>query len=128
MRSLISDKDSLHVELDATWRFSIPKIKGRYRRQVDQACVFALPLHFIVAPRQWVGEVVCDMLIELDVLVILDLSSGAGPQRLCLIDRFIRNRIVTLARHLHRKRKVVQVFTYERAHSESLQKLRLLRF
>ena len=85
---IVHDEHALHVQFQAARRFPVPEVEGGVFRQIEQARVFQLALHPVVAPGQGILEIVRDVLVERLVLVVADLGAGTAPQRLGLVDGF----------------------------------------
>ena len=47
---IVHDKDALYVELQASWRFAVPKIERSRRRNIKKARVLALSLYPVMTP------------------------------------------------------------------------------
>ena len=88
MRGLVGDEHPLDVEFHASRRLPVPQIERRRGRHIEQARVIPLAFHPVMTPDQWVGEIVGDVLVELDVLVVFDLCPRPRPQRLGLVHGF----------------------------------------
>ncbi len=76
---LVHDEHPLHVQLETPRRFPIPEIERGMLGNVEQAGVFQLALHPVVAPGKGIVEVVGDVLVKRLVLVVLYLAARPGP-------------------------------------------------
>lgn len=77
---VVHDEHALHIQLQAVLVIAVPHVPRRLRRDVQQAGVFLLALHPVVAPAQRIGEVVGDVFVELFVLFVGHVSLAAGAQ------------------------------------------------
>ena len=133
---VVHDEDALHVELEAARPLAVPQVEGRPLGNVQQAGVFQLALHPVVAPSGGILEVVGDVLVELLVLVLADVVAGPRPERLGGIDGlqfrlaatplpFLLTFLfpVPLLRHQHRHAHVVGVAAHHRPQAEAVREL-----
>ena len=120
---LVHDEHALDVELDAARRFPVPQVVRGALGDIEEAGVFELALHPVVAPNQRILEVVRDVAIELAVFVVLDLAAGASPQRLGGVDALELRPVVALLRHLDRHADVVRILADDGAQAEAVGEL-----
>ncbi len=123
--SVIHDKDALYVEFQAMFLIAVPHIKWRTRRNVEQAGIFLLTFHPIVAPGDRIAVIVGDMLVELVVLFVADLRFVAGPQRLGFVNLLpvCPFAFFIFAFDLNRQRDVIRIFADDVAHAPCIQEL-----
>ena len=66
---IIHDEDALHIELEAARFFPLIKVKRRFGRNVNQACIVQLALYPVMAPFQRVLKIMGCVLVKSLVLI-----------------------------------------------------------
>ena len=93
---IVHDEHALHVQFQAVLVIAVPHVPRRLRRDIQQAGVFLLAFHPVVAPAQRIGEIVGDVLVELFVLFIGHVSLAAGPWWPARFDLFRQSDVISI--------------------------------
>ena len=77
---------------------TIPQVKRRTRRDVEQLRIFLLAFHLGMRPAQRILKIMTNVLVELLVLLVGNIGLAPGPQRIGLVNRFVlvRNDLLAL--------------------------------
>src|SRR6185312_1324543 len=102
------------VELQSVRGIPLPQIERRAPGDIEKAGVFALALDAVVTPRDGIGEVVRQMLVELAIFLVGDFRSRPCPQRLRLIDGFPLQRRLPFLAHAYREGDMVRIAADQR--------------
>ena len=81
MLGIIHDEHTTHIELYAVAAVTIPQVKRRCLRYVQEAGIGLGAFHMVVGPGQRLTEVVCHVLVKFPVFLVADLLLRTLPQR-----------------------------------------------
>ena len=68
---------------------AVPQVERRVRRHVQELRVFAAAFDAVVRPRERILRIVCEVLVELLVLLVGDVVLRTRPQRARLVDGLV---------------------------------------
>ncbi len=104
---------------------AVPHIERSTLRDVEQAGVLLLAFHAIMAPDSRIAEVMCNVLVELVVLVVADLSFITRPQRLGFVDLLPGYGVVLFifGFDLYRQCDVIGIFADDVTHAPGVKEI-----
>src|SRR6185295_20222747 len=120
---VVHDEHAAHVQLQPARTVALPQVERRRRRDVHQAGVVALALDPIVRPAERLAGIVAQVAVELDVLLVLDLTLGPRPQRGATIHRLVFQGRGALLRHAYREGDVIRIAAHQRAQAPGVEEL-----